>query len=152
RLVGVERGGGEWRCLPFGRGNDRRAVRIYPLRCDDLAVMSVAGRVLYHVALAFVEVVEGDSVPVRYEAPGRREVAVVTGNLGNARLADAALKKFVESVAGSGRIRAQREIGPGWPVNAFGGHPALQLAVHVEPRLVVAVVDTCQVDQLVSRQ
>src|SRR4051794_28872533 len=72
-----------------------RTTRLHPLGPDDLAVMPVAGGVLEHVALAFVELIKRQRVLVRYETIRRREVLVVTGDPGDAYAVDPAEKRKI---------------------------------------------------------
>src|SRR5262249_28445425 len=134
--------------LPLGRRReiDRRSIRLHPLRPDDLAVMSVARRVREYVALAIVEVVECDRVLVRFQALGRRKVVVVPDDLRNPDFVHAAEQVALIAIV----IAAQGEMHAGG-LNSLGGRPALELAIDVESNLPLAVVNSREVNELVSR-
>src|SRR5262245_31390256 len=74
----------------------RAARRCRPLGANDLAVMVATGGIGEHFALAFVEMVEGDGVTVRLPRRGRRKVAVVAGDVGNADAANRTAEKSAD--------------------------------------------------------
>src|SRR5262245_16002495 len=102
--------------------------------------MSVSGGVHKHIAVALVEVVEGERVRVRFPAVSGSEVGVVPGDPRYADPVHAADEPFLAgtiSTQSHDRVRGRLDI--------RGGRSALELTVDVEPNLRLAVIDSGEV-------